>query len=57
MKPKVYTGWATVGKFGRIIALQFDDDKPPLVQLGFTDEEAKTTKEKIYRFEFSLPKP
>lgn len=55
MKEKKYKGWAVVGKFGRIIALTFDDQKlPPLVQLGFTNKEAKTTREKLYRVEFVL---
>lgn len=53
--PKTYEGWAVVGKFGRIITMVFDDSKlPPLVQLGFTDKEAKETRERVYRIKFTL---
>lgn len=56
MKTRKYDGWAVVGKFGRIIAMTFDDiNMPTLVQLGFTQKEAETTKERVYRVSFTLP--
>lgn len=57
MKKKTYSGMVVVGKKGRIIAMTFVEpkDHPALVQLGFTQKEAKETRnEKIVRFDFTI---
>lgn len=54
-KKRVYKGWAVMGTHGKIISIMFDDAKiPSLVQLGFTNEEAKKGDTGMFRVEFTL---